>query len=183
MLLLSDEDFAGSGLFISQAFVRATRSHPGSGKRGSEALAVLWNGQPIVVADVIKAPARGTVEIEFISGSFNGRQGADLDVTPGSGSITLPDGDNVGLLRTWFDPELPPAVSYPYESPSGVIWTYNVCQIATGGTVRDVKWSDNAAMIVEEQGSLSRVYHCSHCLSEPPDFTNIVYRVTITPSE
>jgi hypothetical protein len=62
------------------------------------------------------------------------------------------------------------------------VGTYNVCQTALGGIVRDEKWTDNAGMLVEEQNSLSRVYHCSHCLSEPADFTNLVYRVTITPA-
>jgi hypothetical protein len=188
MILLSDEDFADSGLTISQAFVKATRSYSGDKRPGSEARAVLWGGQPVVVGDVIKAPLSGTVRLEFISSSIDGLegagelQGADLDVSRGSGSITLSDGSKVSLLRTWFEPGLPPEVTYPYESPSGVVGTYNVCQIALGGTVRDEKWSDNAGMIVEEEGELSRLYRCSHCLADPPDFTNLVYRVTITPS-
>lgn len=188
MRLLSDEDFANSGLSISQVFVKAMQSYPGPGRAGTEALAVLWGGQPVVVGDVIRAPVRGTLRLEFISASIDGLegagqlQGADLDVSADSGSIELPDGSNVSLLRTWFEKDLPPTVSYPYESPSGIVRTYNVCQIALGGIVREEKWTDNAGMIVEEQDSLSRVYHCSHCLSEPPDFTNLVYRVTIIPS-
>jgi hypothetical protein len=188
MILLSDEDFADSGLTISQAFVRAGQSYSGDKKPRSEAWALLWGGEAVVVGDVIRVPVRGTVRLEFISGSIGGLQGAgelqggDLDVSRGGGSITLPDGSNVSLLRTWFERGLPPVVTYPYESPSGVIGTYNVYQITLGGVVRQEKWTGNAGMIVEDQGELSRLYRCSHCLAHPPDFTNLVYRVTITSS-
>jgi hypothetical protein len=177
MIRLSDTDYRLTDLSIRRAFVEATEEY-GRPRPATEPAAIRWGDRDIVVGDILQVPERGRFRLQLISKADEPRQGADVDVGPGK--ITLPRGQAVALLRTWFDEEYEDVVEYEYESPRGLMRTCNVYEMKLGHNLVEDRWGDFAGMWIEELGPGDRIYHCSQGLSDPPNFNDLVYRLTVT---
>lgn len=103
-----------------------------------------------------------------------------MDVFADDGWILLAGGERVGTLRTWHDPDYEEAVEYRYESRSGLLRIWNVYkQRWAGGEVTEEKLCGNAGFLVDELGETEVTFRCSSGSPEQPDFTELVFRVTL----
>lgn len=178
MILLSETDFADAGVSISRAFVEARKSYSRELDPAAGPVAIIWERKPVILGDLIPIPTKGVLTIELISRNPNNRQGMDVEIP--AGAISLPDGAQVPILRTWFDKGLSDIESYRYETTNGIARTCNVYETKRGSHISAERWTRNAGMRLVSQEGMSRVYECNHGSSTPPSFTDLVYRLTFT---
>ncbi len=174
--MLSDVDFASSGLDVQAAMVRAVKSY---GKKIDGSCGILWNGRVVLGGDRIPCGKRGLVRLELLHFSEDVEQGVDLKV---DGYFELLHGEKVPLLRTWADARYEDVVEYPYFSKSGLIHVWNVFKrrFPNGQTLED-RWTGNAGFWIEELSPTDRIYHCSHGMADAPDFEALRFRVSVFP--
>jgi hypothetical protein len=177
MVRLSERDFAASSLSVRQAFVEAHRAYKGLPGPRTEPMSILWDGRDIITGDRFAVPGSGRFRIDFLTARAGLRQGVDVEI-PGGG-VRLDDGGTVGALRTWCDPDRG-SVEYDFDSPRGLLWATTVAEVVRGSRTVIERWTGNAAMWVERTGPDSRTYHCSHVDSSPPDFTDLVFALTVS---
>jgi hypothetical protein len=90
----------------------------------------------------------------------------------------LSDGEVVSTLRTWCPPEPDAIFEYEYRSPNELLYVSTVYEASRGNQTVVERWTGNAAMYVEH--TLDQyVYHCSHADSAPPNFSDLVFSLTL----
>jgi len=172
----SEIDYATSGLDIQYAVLDQYKRIPDKPKRPDF---ILWDGRKIKGFDNWTVPGKGLVRIELIEAKGDIEQGADVKID--DGFLTLIDGREVPLLRTWFDARYEDVVEYPYLARMGRLGVNNVFRRRwPNGQSTEEKWTGNAGFWVEEISPLDRVYHCSHGAAPIPDFSLFTFRVTVS---
>jgi len=172
---LMSRDYADSGLTIQYALLDHFKKFPDKTQRPDY---VFWGGLQVKTGDALAVPPRGVVRAEFLSHNSDVPQGFDLSI---DGCIELAEGERVQTLRTWNDPSYEGVVEYPYQSEDGRLWVWNVYKRSAGGQVVEEKWTGNAGFWVEKLSDQQCIYHCSHGMADPPDFTSLVFKITINP--
>lgn len=171
---LDSTEYANRGLSISQAFVDHVKRFPDKTNRPSY---IYWNEQKIQTVDKISVRSRGRIRGQFIQQNFHAEQGFDLSV---AGYFELQDGQRVKTLRTWNDSRYESVVEYPFFSEDGLISVWNVYKrLDVSGRLVEEKLTQNAAFWIEELDKSERIYHCSQGLSSPPNFEDLVFRITL----
>lgn len=177
MIRLSEVDYATRGLSVRRAFAEAAEAAAPLPKPLRAPLSLRWAGRDIITADIFEVPNAGRFRLEFLEVDAAVRQGVDIQAQPGS---ELDNGTREPLLRTWYEPDLPQSVEYEYLAEDGLMRTCNIYEVARVGEIRAERWTENAAMWVDEISKSDRVYHCSHGISgSPAAFDALVYRLTI----
>lgn len=171
------KDYADSGMDIQSAMVDMVKAHPDKGTRPDH---ILWDGREVRTMHWVPVPNEFRVTLEFVS-EPDIDQAADIKVE--DGYLTLAGGEQLSLPRTWHDPDYEPTVQYWGHSRSGRILVYNVSRVARAGRVSEEKWTGNAGMLVEQAGPSGWLYRCSSAASFPPNFGDIVFKVTINETE
>lgn len=169
------KDYGNSGLTIRSALIDQFKRYPDKDTRPRH---LIWNGLRILTADAIPVPKQGIIKGEILSVTTPIEQGFDMDT---DGGLQIEDGRWIHPLRTWNDPKLQSVVQYPFRSNNCLLWVWNVYKMTyAGGQVIEEKWTENAGMWVEELSPMERVYHCSHGMANPPDFTCLVFKITVS---
>jgi hypothetical protein len=169
-------DYADSGLTIQAAMLDHVKRFPDKRSRPSH---ILWAGRCVRTGDDLTVPRLGTVRGEFLLAKNDLAQGFDIKVS--GGGLILPSGKKVELLRTWNGADLDPVVTYPFESPRGILHVWNVYKMRyEGGREVEERWTGNAGFWVEVLSECDRVYHASHGAADPPDFESLVFRMTVS---
>lgn len=172
-------DYAESGLDIQYAMIDHAKRFPSKEKRPQY---IIWNSRPIWTSDRMPVPKRGIVRAEFLSVNSHVRQGFDLKFD--GGWVELAAGQHIPLLRTWKDEEHEDHVEYPFFSPDGLLWVWNVYEMTyRGGQTVEERWTANAGLWVEKNSETERTYHCSNGMDNPPDFESLVFRVSVMPAQ
>jgi len=176
MTTVDETNYASLGVTIRTAMLRAAAKNPPS---RNQPLAIPWGNKLIQTVDVIPVPEKGLVRGEFLAVNGNPDQGFDVKV---DGCLLLANGEQVALLRTWYDPLYEPAVEYEFHSKDGFLRVWNVYKMRyPRGRVHEEKWTENAGFWVETVCERERIYHCSHGAASPPDFGSLVFKITINP--
>lgn len=169
------KDFGADGIDIQTAMVRHVQANPDRATRPKH---ILWNGQAVWTSFDVPVPRKGRFQIEFLSESRVAPEGVDVKVE--DGSITLPGGETVQILRTWHDPRYEEVVEYPFKSKAGVLKVWNVYHRPwPDGRLTDEKWTGNAGFIVEQEIEGLWLFRCSNGPSEFPDFDQLVFRFSV----
>jgi hypothetical protein len=175
--MAEQSDYGESGLTVQYAMLDHAKRYPDKAQRPPY---ILWDGLRITTADKILVPADGRVRGEFLSCDQDVRQGFDLKID--GGWIELAGGERVPLLRTWKDERLADIIDYPFCSPDGLLWVWNVYEMTyPGGQSVEEKWTGNAGFWVEVKSESERIYHCSHGMAHPPDFEALVFKISVRP--
>jgi hypothetical protein len=172
--LSTERDYSGSGLTIQQAMVDHVKRHP---DRRSRSPYILWGGSHVQTSDILEVPSKGIVRAEFIAASSEVRQGFDMKL---DGWFQLAEGEQVSLLRTWKEDRFEDQVEYPFHSRDCRMLVWNIYEMSypNGERVAE-KWTGNAGFWVEACGESERIYHCSHGIANPPDFSSLVFKVSV----
>jgi len=170
-------DYAQSGMTIQAAMMDQYKRFP---DKQSRPHFIRWNGLHVRTGDAIEVPRDGIVQAEFLHVKTDIEQGFDLKI---DGWLRLAEGEQVSLLRTWYDPRYEDTVEYPFSSRDGRLRVWNVYKLVfPRGQVREEHWTDNAGFWVDEVGPTERIYHCSPGPLPEPDFEALVFRVRVSPS-
>jgi hypothetical protein len=163
----NDIDYANTGLTLREAMVAHAKRYPDKKNRPDT---ILWGKFRVKTFDWVPVPYEGTVRLEFLSYSQIVRQGVDVHV---DGWLQLARGEQVPHLRTWLDNRFEDVVEYPFFSKDGFLRTWNVYEMTyPNGQKIEEKWTGNAGFWVEVNSNNDRIYHCSHGMASPPDFTS-----------
>lgn len=168
-------DYAGRGLDVQSAMLEHASAFPTVGERPDH---IVWGGKELRTSYAIPAPEQGRVRIELLTAPSPPRQGVDLLAK--GGGLTLQDGEQVELLRTWNGDGLEPVVEYVYRSPSRKIWFWNVYEVPwPNGRLTVEKWTGNSGFLTERQGDGGWLFHCSPGHLDQPDFGSLIVRVVV----
>jgi hypothetical protein len=167
-------DYFNSGFDIQGAMIDQAQIFP---KKEERPPFLLWNGLQIKTSDGFAVPEDGVVTATILSWRQDFEQGFDLKL---NGWLGLEEGERISLLRTWKDDKYEDRVRYVYHCGNGILWFWNVYKRAwPGGRLTDEKWTGNAGFWIEELGKNRRIYHCSHGLTEKPDFSDLVVELVV----
>ena len=170
-------DYSSTGMDLQRAFVDHFSNNKDPALRADH---VLLNGHKVFAFLCAPVPKEGRFRIEFLSPPREIEQG--VDVRFDNGTIRLPNGEKVKLLRTWLDPRLADVVEYPYRAPKGIIRCYNVFMRKYGeNDIREEKMTGNAGFLLEQPAPNEWVFHCSAGPLPAPDFEYLVFRLTLLP--
>ncbi|MCP3996563.1 MAG: hypothetical protein GY722_16130 [bacterium] len=169
------KDYGADGVDIQTAMISHVQAHP---DRTSRPKHILWNGEAVRTSFDVTVPKEGRFRVEFLSEARQPPQGVDVKVE--NGEILLPRGEGVQTLRTWHDSRYEEVVEYPYTSKAGVLKVWNVYYRSwPDGRITEEKWTGNAGFIVEQEADGRWVFRCSNGPSESPDFSQIVFRISV----
>ncbi len=172
---MEEFDYAASGMEIQYAMLDHHKRFPDKSLRPDY---ILWGGKNVKIYDWWTVPQNGRIKIELIEAKGEVEQAADVKIE--DGHLTLIDGTEVPLLRTWADSRYENVIEYPYFSKAGRLCVNNVFKrVFPNGIVREDK-DGNRGFWVEDVSPLDRIYHCSHGMVSVPDFSLFRFRVTVS---
>jgi hypothetical protein len=137
---------------------------------------ILFDGHVVKTGHWIEVPENFIIKLEFLS-KPDADQGADVSVK--DGFMSLVDGSEVKLLRTWYDPKYEPVVEYSGYSSAKKVLVYNVYKEERNGRIFEEKWTRNAGMVVEKISDNEFVLKCSSGQFNPPNFESLIFRVSV----
>jgi hypothetical protein len=171
-------DYASTGLSIQQSMLDKIKRFPDKKSRPKY---IIWNGLHVQTYDWWSVPKTGVVQIEFLDSTRDPEQGMDVSVE--NGGIRLASGEMIPVLRTWRDDRYEDIVEYEYVTGTGRLCVWNVYKVEyRAGGITEEKWTSNAGFWVENLSNISKVYHCSPGLIDKPNFSGLVFKVTVTGS-
>jgi hypothetical protein len=173
--IVEEIDYATSGLDIQYAMLDHFKRYQNKTLHSEY---ILWDGIKVKTGDWWVVPDRGRIKIELIEWQSGIEQAVDVKIE--DGCLTLVDGTEVSLLRTWTDSRYDNIVEYPYFTRAGRLFVCNVFKrLWPSGRVTEENWTGNAGFWVDEISPLDRIYHCSHGAAPTPDFSLFIFRVTV----
>jgi hypothetical protein len=137
---------------------------------------IIFDGQKVKTGHWIDVPEFFKIKIEFLS-KPDVNQGVDISVK--NGYVTLADGSEIKILRTWHDPKYDPIVEYNGYSKAKKVIVYNVYKVTRNDKVFDEKWTGNAGMLVDDVRNNEYILRCSSNKFNPPNFDSLVFKVSI----
>lgn len=178
MLTNKRKDYSKTGVTIQRAMIDFANRHPDKKRRPDH---IIWNGLKIKTSDMITLPVHCNLQLEFLSSAETPNQGFDIKVY--DGWIELKDRKKVELLRTWNDPVYEPIVTYKIYAAKRKIGVWNSYRMKyPGGRIVEERWTENAGFWVEKLSESCRVYHCSPGWCHPPDFEQMIVKLSIVES-
>lgn len=172
--MVDEKDYAGTGLDIQSAMVQHVLENPNGATRS-----IKWNGRRLWTVYEVPVPKSGKFAIEFLSAPSEPPQGVDVKAV--SGAVVLEAGERVETLRTWHDARFEDVVEYPFESKDGRLKVWNVYSRSwPDGRRTEEKWTGNAGLFVEPQADGSLLFRCSSGPANPPDFDQLVFRLSVS---
>lgn len=171
----NEKDFGADGIDIQAAMVRHIQAYPDRATRPNH---IWWNGKAVWTVCNIAVPKKGRFRIEFLSEPRDPSQGVDVKVE--DGTVTLPGGEGVQILRTWHEPGCEAVAEYPYSSEVGLLKIWNVYKRCwPNGRTTEEKWTGNAGFLVEREARDQWLFRCSNGPSDLPDFNQLVFRLQV----
>lgn len=167
------KEYRSSEISIQGAMVDMVKSLGSDTERPDH---IIFDGEKVKTGHWIDVPEFFKIKIEFLS-KPDEDQGVDISVK--DGYVTLADGSEVKLLRTWHDPKYDPIVEYNGYSNARKVIVYNVYKVKRNDKILDEKWTGNAGMLVENCGKNEYVLRCSSNKFNPPNFDSLVLKVSI----
>jgi hypothetical protein len=172
---LDQKEYGADGIDIETAMFRHMKAHSDPASRLKP---ILWNGKAIWRIFDVAVPKKGRLRLEFLSKPTEPSQGVDVRVE--GGAVILQDGERVQTLRTWHEEKYEEVVEYPYDSKMGLLKVWNVCHwVWPSGEITEEARRGNAGILVEQEAEDRWLFRCNNGPSKPPDFDQLVFRLSI----
>lgn len=169
------KDFGADGIDIQTAMIRHVQAQPDRATRSKH---IEWNGKAVWTSFDVVVSEEGRFRLEFLSEPRDPSQGVDVKVE--HGSIALPGGEAVRILRTWHEPGHEKTVEYPYKATARMLKVWNVYRRPwPDGRITEEKWTGNAGFLVQQEAAGCWVFRCSSGPAPSPDFDQLVFRLSI----